>query len=110
MINDIITGIESRIRQAEAIRKEEKDELIKLLSELRSEVTGLSETHKEQAESIARFTQVSTHEATRSEKDSRLLGISVDGLTSSVEGFESSHPRLVQIVNRISAMLADLGI
>jgi len=110
MINEIITGIEERIRRTEAIQEKEKDELIRLLAELRFEVTELSETHREQAESIARFTQVSAHEATRSEKDSRLLGLSVDGLTSSVEGFESSHPRLVEIVNRISVMLAGLGI
>jgi hypothetical protein len=110
MINKTIANIEARIRQTGAIREDEKTELIKLLSELRAEVTELSETHREQAESIAKFTDVSTHEATREEKDSRLLNLSVDGLTSSVEGFENSHPRLVQIVNRISVMLAGLGI
>jgi hypothetical protein len=110
MINKTIASIEDRIRQTGAIGEDEKIELIKLLSELRAEVTELSETHREQAESIARFTDVSTHEATREEKDSRLLNLSVDGLTSSVEGFENSHPRLVQIVNRISVMLAGLGI
>jgi Mg2+ and Co2+ transporter CorA len=110
MINETIANIEKRIRQAETIRPEEKDEMIQLLSELRAEVTEFSQTHKEQAESIARFTDVSTHEATRKEKDSRLLNLSVDGLTSSVEGFENSHPRLVQTVNRISVMLAGMGI
>jgi phage I-like protein len=110
MINKTISSIEARIRQTGTIREDEKIELIKLLSELRAEVTELSETHREQAESIARFTDVSTHEATREEKDSRLLNLSVDGLTSSVEGFENSHPRLVQIVNRISVMLAGIGI
>jgi hypothetical protein len=110
MINETIASIEERIRQTGTMREEDKRDLIKLLSELRAEVTELSETHKEQAESIARFTHVSTHEATREEKDSRLLNLSVDGMVSSVEGFENSHPRLVQIVNRISVMLAGLGI
>lgn len=110
MINETIARIEARVRETGTIREEEKTELIKLLSELKAEVTELSETHKEQAESIARFTDVSAHEATRKEKDSRLLSLSVDGLTSSVEGFENSHPDLVQIVNRISVMLAGMGI
>jgi hypothetical protein len=110
MINETIARIEARIGETGTMGEEEKAELIKLLSELKAEVTELSQTHREQAESIARFTDVSAHEATREEKDSRLLSLSVDGLTSSVEGFENSHPDLVQIVNRISVMLAGMGI
>lgn len=110
MISETIARIEARISETGTIQEEEKTELIKLLSELKAEVTELSQTHKEQAESIARFTDISAHEATREEKDSRLLSLSVDGLTSSVEGFENSHPDLVQIVNRISVMLAGMGI
>lgn len=110
MINETIASIEARISQTGTIREEEKAELIKLLTELRAEVAELSQTHREQAESIARFTDVSAHEATREEKDERLLNLSVDGMVSSVEGFENSHPRLVQIVNRISVVLAGMGI
>ena len=36
--------------------------------------------------------------------------LSLEGLTSSVEGFEATHPRLVQIVNSISTILANMGI
>jgi Domain of unknown function (DUF4404) len=32
------------------------------------------------------------------------------GLRSSVDGFEQSHPKLVQIVNSISNTLSNLGI
>jgi hypothetical protein len=32
------------------------------------------------------------------------------GLQSSAEGFEKSHPKLVEIVNRISSTLSNLGI
>lgn len=110
MVNETIANIEARIRRTGTMREEEKTELIELLTELRSEVTELSQTHKEQAESIARFTDVSAHEATRKEKDERLLSLSVDGMVSSVEGFENSHPRLVQVVNRISVVLAGMGI
>lgn len=34
----------------------------------------------------------------------------VDDLRSVVEGFEQSHPKVVQAVNRVSQTLADLGI
>jgi len=34
----------------------------------------------------------------------------LEGLGQSVEGFEKSHPRLVQIVNGISNTLSNLGI
>jgi len=36
--------------------------------------------------------------------------LSLEGLSSSVEGFEKSHPKLVQIVNAISNTLSNLGI
>jgi hypothetical protein len=36
--------------------------------------------------------------------------LSLAGLSSSVEEFEQSHPRLVQIANAISNALANLGI
>jgi hypothetical protein len=32
------------------------------------------------------------------------------GLSASVEGFEKSHPKLVEIVNRICTALSGLGI
>jgi len=39
-----------------------------------------------------------------------LRELSNQGLRSSVDGIEQSHPRLVQIVNAISKTLSDLGI
>ena len=110
MINDTIGKIEERIRMAEAIKGENKAELLALLSNLKAEVSNLSSTNAEQAESIAGFTAVSAHEATRDEKNPELVQLSLKGLASSVEGFEESHPKLVQVVNSISTTLANLGI
>jgi hypothetical protein len=81
-----------------------------LLARLKTEVGALSKTHGEQAESIAGFAQLSAHEATRGEQNPQLRELSVRGLQSSVEGFEKSHPHLVEIVNRISNTLSNLGI
>jgi Mg2+ and Co2+ transporter CorA len=110
MIDDTIRKLETRIEGADAIKDDRRRELLQLLGTLRSEIAQLSTTHDEHAQSIARFTELSTHEATRTEQDPRLRDLSLKGLSSSVEGFEKSHPRLVQIVNAISNELANLGI
>ncbi len=110
MIEDTIGKIEARIQSADAIKEERRRELLHLLGTLKSEVAELSKTHSEQAQSIAGFTEISTHEATRSEQNPHLLKLSLEGMSSSVSGFEQSHPRLVQIVNAISNTLSNLGI
>ena len=110
MIEDTIGKIEARIQGAEAIKEDRRHELVELLSKLKSEVAELSKTHGEQAQSIASFAEISTHEATRSERNPQLLNLSLQGLTSSVDELEKSHPRLVQIVNAISHTLSNLGI
>ena len=110
MIEDTIGKIEARIQSANSISEERRCELLQLLATLKSEVSGLSETHGEQAQSIAGFTELSTHEATRTKQDPQLLKLSLEGLGSSVQGFEESHPHLVQIVNTISSTLSNLGI
>ena len=110
MIEDTIGKIEARIEGADSIKEERRRELLQLLGTLKAEVAELSKTHGEQAESIAGFTEISAREATRSEQNPDLLNLSLQGLGSSVEGFEKSHPRLVQIVNAISNTLSNLGI
>ena len=110
MIEDTLQEIESRLRSSESVPKERLAELLKLLTTLKSEVAELSKTHGEEAQSIAGFTNLSAHEATRAEQNPELLSLSLKGLTSSVEGFESSHPQLVRIVNSISQTLSNLGI
>ena len=110
MIEDTIGKIEDKIRGADAIKDGRKQELLQLLHTLKSEIGSLSKTHGEQAESIAQFAKISAHEATRGKQSPELRELSVRGLQSSVEGFEKSHPHLVEIVNRISSTLANLGI
>lgn len=110
MIKETISSIEAKIQSADAIHEDKKRELLQLLGTLKSEVATLSKTHDEQAQSIAGFTEISAHEATRSKQNPELLELSLKGLKSSVEGFENSHPRLVQIVNSISQTLSNLGI
>lgn len=109
MIKTTIDNIESKVRNAD-IREEDKQELLRLLSTLETEVVDLSKTHPDEAESIAGFTQVSTHEATRGRRNEQLVRLSTKGMTSSIEGFESSHEELVRIVNSIAHILSNMGL
>ena len=110
MIEDTIGKIETRIQSADSVNDERRRELLELLSTLKAEVAKLSQTHGDEAQSIAGFTEVSAHEATREEKNPELLKLSLEGLAISVDGFEESHPSLVQIVNRICTTLSNIGI
>jgi hypothetical protein len=110
MIPDTISKIEDRIRNSPALQESNRAELLNLLGELKSQVGNLSQTNEEQAQSIAGFTDLSAHEATRDEKNPKLLQHSLGGLQSSVDNLEVSHPKLVAVVNRIADMLANMGI
>jgi Mg2+ and Co2+ transporter CorA len=110
MIEKTISEIEAKISGTDSVSNEHKRELLELLGKLKSEVGSLSKTHSEQADSIANFAKLSAHEATRTEPNAQLRELSNQGLLSSVEGFEQSHPKLVQVVSSISKTLSDLGI
>ena len=91
MIEDTINKIEQRLRSAENLSPEKRAELESLLAELRQEVRTLPETERSKSPS---------------EEDDDLL----DKLNQSVTEFETTHPQLVGIVNRISTILANMGI
>jgi hypothetical protein len=110
MLSDTIAKIEENLQNSRAMPAERREELMQLLATLKAEISELSKTHTEQARSIATFAEISTHEATREQKNPELLDISVKGLSSSVAEFEQSHPQLVQVVNRIAYTLSSLGI
>lgn len=110
MIKKTISNIETRIKETPSIEEKDRNELLTLLAALENQVTDLSKTHPECAESITGFTQMSAHEATRARKNPQLVKLSLKGLSSSAEEFESSHPQLVAVVNKISQILANMGI
>lgn len=110
MIQEQIEKIEAKIGSSENIPAETRADLLTLLSTLKSQIADLDQTHSEDAASIARFAEVTTHEATREEKRPQLVQAGLQGLTSSVEGFETSHPSLVQSVNQLAVALSNMGI
>jgi hypothetical protein len=110
MIDDTVSKLEAQLSATNNLPPDRKAELLKLLGTLKAEVSALSKTHEEDAQSIAKFTEVSALEATRREQNPRLRELSIEGLKSSVAGFEESHPKLVRVVNSISTALSNLGI
>lgn len=110
MIKDTLAKIEEQIQNSASLTPERRAELIKLLETLKTEVSELAETNADDAQSIANFTQLSTHEATRSEQKPELLQHSLGGLSASVASLEKTHPRLFQAVQSITDTLSNLGI
>ena len=109
MVRPTIQQIKQKIEKSDVLQDEIKKELINLLASLQAEI-NVSSVDSDQAESIAGFTQASTHEALRKEKQPDLFNHSMEGLRASVHGFENSHPRLVEVVNSICVTLSNLGI
>ena len=92
MIEDTIAKIEQRLRSAQSLPTEERLELQQLLAQLRSEASSLPNVPA----------------ATISSDDDAQTAL--DRLQESLTEFETTHPQLVGTVNRISTILANMGI
>ena len=110
MVNETLSEVKQKVESADSINDEKKKELLDLLSVLQSEIEQLPPAQSDHAESVVRFAQVSTHEATRKDKSPQLYQLSLEGLAASVKDFEVSRPRLTEIVNSICTALSNLGI
>jgi hypothetical protein len=92
------------------VDEKRKAELQKQLETLRAELDELARTDADRAKTIAGFAELSAHEATRPRPHPELLRLSVTGLQKSVEEFEATHPRLVEIAGSLSAILSNIGL
>jgi hypothetical protein len=86
MVEKLINELESKIRTAEFSNAAHKNDLLLSLAHLKNEL------------------------AAREKQNLAPLKKSVEELRSSVEGFEQSHPKIIEVVNRISSSLSNLGI
>src|SRR4030095_2883769 len=100
----------SAIESAENIPADRKAELLDFLSKLKPAIAKVSQTHQEDARSIARLVEASAHETIRAEKKPEQTNRLLHELKRSVENFEASHPELTAFVTKYSAVLAALGI
>jgi hypothetical protein len=110
MTDEHIEKTKAAIESAENIPADRKAELLDLLSKLKPAIAKVSETHHEDAKSIARLVEASAHETIRAEKKPELTKRLLHELKQSVENFEASHPQLVAFTTRYSALLSALGI
>ena len=110
MIRDTIAKIEARLKDSRSLNDRTRQELLSLLDTLRGEVTELSKTDAARAQRIAGVADTSTEAAVREEPNAEHVQNALQELSASVDGFEQSHPKLVQIVNRIATTLSNLGI
>lgn len=110
MIQDRIAKIEEKIRTNSSLSEQHKAELLALLARLNPEIVELSRTHTEHAENIAGSFERSADEAMREEKNPGVLKSEIDSFSDSVKDFEVSHPKLVETVNYIATVLANMGI
>jgi len=108
MIDDTIARLEARLRDS-GCAPENREELLSLLRQLKGELAGLEKTHSSDAQSITGQTERLARAAAE-QRNPESVKRSWQDLSNSVEGFEESHPQLVQIVNRIATTLSNLGI
>ena|SRR5688572_9828015 len=107
MIRDTISKIEARLQDSGSLSDEARGELLALLGELKREIATVE---PEVGQSIAGQTEHLAKHATDEPRNPELLKRSLDELSASVDGFEKSHPGLVQVVNRICTTLSNIGI
>ena len=110
MTDEHIEKTKATIESAENIPADRKAELLDLLSKLKPAIAKVSETHHEDARSIARLVEASAHETIRAEKKTEHTNRLLHELKQSVENFEASHPELAASVGKYSTLLSALGI
>jgi hypothetical protein len=110
MTDEHIEKTKSAIESAENIPADRKAELLDLLSKLKPAIAKISQTHQEDARSIARLVEASAHETIRAEKQPELSKRLLHELKQSVQSFEASHPQVSAFVQQYSTLLSALGI
>jgi len=110
MTDEHIEKTKSAIESARNIPADKKAELLDLLSKLKPAIAKVSQTHREDAQRIARLVEASAQETIRARKKPEPLKRPVHELKQSVENFEASHPELVAFVTQYTGFLSAMGI
>ena len=110
MIDEHIEKTKSAIESAGSIPADKKAELLGLLSKLKPTIAKVSETHHDDARSIARLVEASAQETIRAQNKPELSNSLLHELKRSVGNFEASHPQLAAFVTQYSTLLSALGI
>ncbi len=95
MVEDHLSIIESRVQSSSNLPEAAKVELLEVIGELRAELRGVNKEHL-------------AGEAAASHGES--IDEVVGGLTGTLATLEATHPRLVQLANRLAVALSNVGI
>src|SRR6266700_453711 len=109
MTDEHIEKTKLAIESAENIPADRKAELLDLLSKLKPAIAKVSQTHHEDARSIARLVEASAKETIRAQQKPESKR-RMHELKQYVETFEESHPQLAAFVTQYSTMSSALGI
>ncbi|PYK37210.1 MAG: hypothetical protein DME60_12795 [Verrucomicrobia bacterium] len=110
MTDEHIEKTKSAIESAGNIPADKKAELLGLLSKLKPAIAKVSQTHREDAQSIARLVEASAQETIRAQKKPEPAKGHLHELKQFVRNFEASHPDLVAFVTEYTGFLSALGI
>jgi queuine/archaeosine tRNA-ribosyltransferase len=108
MIDDTLAKLDRRLQDAQNLSDENRAAMLALVTELRQEIETLEDA--DSADSIAGFTEGGAREALRNQTDADLLELNLQGLQRSAQSFQTSHPKLISVVNSLCQQLSNLGI
>jgi hypothetical protein len=109
MARDRLGDLEARIHETHELSPQQKEELLRLVSEVKEAMAGFPPTPEAQAPSRTRVAETPA-ETARQDSPQHPVRRAMDDVSTSVEAFEASHPELVTTVNQISTLLANMGI
>src|SRR5512140_1648965 len=98
MIADRLAKLESTLRDNTSIPEGTRQELLGLLTGLKTEVAPLLDA---QARDIAGSAEAAVAASIKRDEQPEQAAQAVEGLAASVREFEATHPRLVEIVDQL---------
>lgn len=110
MIENTLSRLEQKIQESSSIEDDQKGDVLQLLQDLKFELLTLSKTDNDRASTITGHTDTSAQEAIKESGDLAILTNSLQELNFSIEGFEASHPKLVETINAFCTRLSTMGI
>jgi len=110
MIPERLAQIEATLRNSATIPETTRQELLDLVAGLKAEVAPLAATHGQSVEQITDTADAAVQAVVRRPEQPGEAAEAVSGLAASVRDFEASHPRLVEIVDRLALTLSNMGI
>jgi hypothetical protein len=110
MATEIISRIENIVHEAPSLPPEKREELLALVAALRKEMDAVAPDRAQAAHEIAVETHALAEQALAPGAESKPGRPPLRKITDSLNQFEDSHPRLVQVTNAVCTALSNLGI